>query len=219
MKWVEVLSEYLESPQYAELKRKVKEEYNQHTVYPPQELIFNATTLTPYEKVKCVILGQDPYHEPGQAMGLSFSVNDGVRIPPSLVNIYKEIADEYGYDIPTTGNLTPWARQGVLLLNSVLTVRAHQAASHKNIGWEECTDEILKALNKKDTPVVYMLWGNFAKKKAELITNPNHLVLTAAHPSPLTRGAFFGNNHFKKCNAFLNKHGIKEIDWRIVSST
>ena len=219
MKWVEVLSEYLESPQYAELKRKVKEEYNQHTVYPPQELIFNATTLTPYETVKCVILGQDPYHEPGQAMGLSFSVNDGVRIPPSLVNIYKEISDEYGYDIPTTGNLTPWARQGVLLLNSVLTVRAHQAASHKNIGWEECTDEILKALNKKDTPVVYMLWGNFAKKKAELITNPNHLVLTAAHPSPLARGAFFGNNHFKKCNAFLNKHGIKEIDWRIVSST
>ena len=215
MKWVEVLSEYLESPQYEELKRKVKEEYKNHTVYPPEELIFNATTLTPYEKVKCVILGQDPYHEPGQAMGLSFSVNDGVKIPPSLVNIYKEISNEYGYDMPTTGNLTPWARQGVLLLNSVLTVRAHQAASHKNIGWEECTDEILKALNKKEAPVVYMLWGNFAKKKAELITNPNHLVLTAAHPSPLARGAFFGNNHFKKCNEFFNKHGMKEIDWRI----
>ena len=215
MEWNEVLSDYLSSTEYKELSKRVCEEYRTHTVFPPKDKIYNAVRLTPYENVKCVIIGQDPYHDDGQAMGLSFSVPRGLRIPPSLQNIYKEINAEFGYPIPNHGDLTSWAEQGVLLLNTVLTVRAHQPASHKNIGWEQCTDEIIKALNQKDTPVVFMLWGNFAKAKASLIDNKKHLVLTSGHPSPLSVRYFLGNNHFKKCNEFLKSNNLSEIDWRI----
>jgi uracil-DNA glycosylase len=215
MDWKDVLSDYMNSEQYKALQKRVCEEYKQYEVFPPKNLIYNALSLTPYENVRVAIYGQDPYILPRQAMGLAFSVPDGVQIPPSLRNIYKEIIQEFGCPMPSTGNLTQWAQQGVLLLNSVLTVRAYQSASHKNIGWEECTDEIIKAINKKDDPVVFMLWGNFAKKKAELITNPKHLVLTSGHPSPLSCRYFFGNNHFKKCNEFLEKNGKGPIDWTI----
>ena len=172
--------------------------------------------LTPFDKVKCVIIGQDPYHEPNQAMGLSFSVPDTTPIPPSLQNIYTELNNEFGYPIPNTGNLTKWAKQGVLLLNAVLTVRAHQAASHRNQGWEQYTDAIIKTLNTKETPVVYLLWGAYARNKKTLITNPQHLILEAPHPSPLSayRG-FLGCGHFKKCNEYLVSKGITPIDWQI----
>ena len=216
MDWKEILKEYFDSEEYKELTRKVNKEYQEHTVYPPKDKIFNALSLTPYESTKCVIIGQDPYHSPNTAIGLSFAVEKGQKIPPSLQNIYKEINSEYGYDIPIHGDLTQWAEQGVLLLNAVLTVRAHEPASHKDIGWENCTDEILKALNKKDEPIVFLLWGNFAKQKAALLNNPKHLVLTSAHPSPFSCTKFFGNNHFKKCNEFLEKNGVEPIDWKIV---
>jgi uracil-DNA glycosylase len=215
MTWKEVMKDYLESDEYKNLMARVNDEYKNHQVFPPKNLVFNALRLTPYENVNTLILGQDPYHDVGQAMGLSFSVPDGIKVPPSLQNIYKEINAEFGYPIPQTGNLTKWAEQGVLLINSVLTVRAHQAASHKDLGWDKCTDEIIKAVNAKDEPVVFMLWGNFAKKKAHLITNPKHLVLTSGHPSPLSVRYFIGNNHFKKCNEFLEKNGMNAIDWEI----
>ena len=215
MTWKEAMGVYLNSQEYKDLIDRVSEEYRNHQVFPPKELVFNALKLTPYDKVSCVWLGQDPFHDVGQAHGICFSVPNGVKIPPSLLNIYKEINAEFGYPIPKTGNLTPLAEQGVLLLNSVLTVRAHSPASHKDIGWEKCTDEIIKAVNKKEEPVVFMLWGNFAKKKASLITNPHHLVLTSGHPSPLSVRYFLGNGHFKKCNEFLEKHGRGPIDWRI----
>jgi uracil-DNA glycosylase len=215
MEWKEVMSEYLNSDDYKQLMARVNEEYKNHQVFPPKDLVFNALRLTPYDDAHILILGQDPYIQHGQAMGLSFSVPDGVKIPPSLQNIYKEIHAEFGYPIPTTGNLTQLAQQGVLLLNAVLTVREGESASHKNIGWEQCTDEIIKALNNKDEPVVFMLWGNFAKQKAKLITNPKHLILTSGHPSPLSCRYFFGNNHFKQCNEFLVKNGKTPIDWRI----
>lgn len=215
MEWKEVMSEYLNSDDYKQLMARVNEEYKNHQVFPPKDLVFNALRLTSYEKCVCAFIGQDPFHDDGQAMGLSFSVPDGIKIPPSLQNIYKEINAEFGYPIPETGNLTQWAQQGVLMLNSVLTVRAHSPASHKNIGWEQCTDEIIKALNQKNDPVVFMLWGNFAKQKAKLITNPKHLILTSGHPSPLSCRYFFGNNHFKQCNEFLEKNGKTPIDWRI----
>ena len=213
MTWKEVLVDYLNSEKYHELERKVVAEYKTHQVFPPKNLIYSALKLTPYEDVKVVIIGQDPYHDDGQAMGLSFSVPDNIKIPPSLQNIYKELASEFGCNIPRSGNLTGWAKQGVLLLNTVLTVRAHQPASHKNIGWEDCTDEIIKAINKKEIPVVFMLWGNFAKQKAKLITNPKHLILTSGHPSPLSCRYFFGNNHFQKCNEFLVENRISPIQW------
>lgn len=213
MEWKEILSDYLSSVEYKELQKRVCDEYRNGEVFPPKDMIYNALKLTPYDKVKCVIIGQDPYHDDGQAMGLSFSVPRGIKTPPSLQNIYKEINAEFGYEIPEHGDLTYWAEQGVLLLNTVLTVRAHSPASHKNIGWEQCTDEIIRAINKKDDPVVFMLWGNFAKQKARLITNPKHLILTSGHPSPLSVRYFIGNNHFKKCNSFLNKNGISEINW------
>jgi uracil-DNA glycosylase len=215
MTWKEVMKDYLESDDYRNLMSAVQREYKEHQVFPPKNLVFNALKLTPYDKVRCVWIGQDPYHDDGQAMGLSFSVPDGVKIPPSLQNIYKEINAECGYPIPTTGNLTQLAERGVLMLNAVLTVRAHQPASHKNLGWEQCTDEIIKAVNAKNEPVVFMLWGNFAKEKAKLITNPKHLVLTSGHPSPLSVRFFLGNNHFKQCNEFLKKNGIAPIDWRV----
>ena len=172
--------------------------------------------ITDYNDVKVVILGQDPYHGIGEANGLAFSVNDGVKIPPSLKNIYKELHDDLGIEIPNTGNLESWAKEGVLLLNSVLTVEKDKPASHKNIGWETFTDSIIKKLNERDKPIVFILWGNFAKSKKELITNPKHLVLTSSHPSPFSVNyGFFGSKPFSKTNEFLRKNGIKEIDWTI----
>ena len=216
MNWYEWQEIEKEKDYFKELLAFVDKEYETKTCYPPYDLILNALNKTPYSKVKCVILGQDPYHEPNQAMGLSFSVNKGVAIPRSLQNIYKEISTEFGYPIPDHGDLTYWASQGVLLLNAILTVRKGEAASHQGKGWETFTDDILSFVNEKDTPVVFMLWGNFARSKKSLITNPKHLVLESPHPSPFSadRG-FFGNNHFTKCNEFLKKNNLEPIDWQI----
>ena len=190
----------------------VKEEYRQRTVYPPGPCIFSAFEHCPFDKVKVVILGQDPYHEPGQAHGLCFSVQDGTPFPPSLVNIFKEYSDDLGYPTPKSGDLTRWAENGVLLLNTVLTVRGGMAASHRGIGWEQFTDRIITLLNERKEPIVFLLWGSFAKSKRALITNPNHHVLTAAHPSPLSAyNGFFGCRHFSKANALLPA----PIDWRL----
>lgn len=216
MNWTEFNNTEKAKPYYNNLYDFVSEEYKTNTCYPPFEKILNALSLTPFEKVKCVILGQDPYHGPGQAMGLSFSVNKNIPIPRSLQNIYAEIKSEFGYDIPSHGDLTQWAEQGVLLLNSVLTVRAHAAASHSNHGWEQYTDAILSELNKKETPIVFMLWGNFARSKKSLITNPQHLILETTHPSPFSADkGFLGCGHFKTCNEFLTKNNMTPIDWQI----
>ncbi len=214
--WLPILSEEFRKPYYKKLYETVQREYREHTVYPPASELFTAFHLTPYEKVKVVILGQDPYHEPGQAHGLSFSVKEGVPIPPSLSNIYKEIAVDLGCSIPKSGCLVPWANQGVLLLNNVLTVRAHEAHSHAGIGWETFTEAVIRKVNEKKTPVVYLLWGRPAQQKEPLLTNPGHLVLKAPHPSPLSafRG-FFGCRHFSKTNDFLTKNGQTPIDWQI----
>lgn len=215
-KWAEALKEEFRKPYYTDLYKFIKEEYSSHVVYPPSEDIFNALHLTDLKDIKVVILGQDPYHEPGQAHGLCFSVRPEVDIPPSLVNIYKELHDDLGCKIPDNGYLVYWAQQGVLLLNTLLTVRAHQAFSHRGKGWENFTDAIIKAVNKEDRPIVYMLWGSPAQKKADMLDNPKHLILKAPHPSPLSayRG-FFGCRHFSKCNEFLEKNGIDPIDWQI----
>lgn len=215
-KWADALKEEFRKPYYTDLYKFIKEEYSSHVVYPPSEDIFNALHLTDLKDIKVVILGQDPYHEPGQAHGLCFSVRPEVDIPPSLVNIYKELHDDLGCKIPDNGYLVHWAEQGVLLLNTLLTVRAHQAFSHKGKGWENFTDAIIRAVNKEDRPIVYMLWGSPAQKKAEMLDNPKHLILKAPHPSPLSayRG-FFGCRHFSKCNEFLEKNGIAPIDWQI----
>ena len=215
-KWADALKEEFRKPYYTDLYKFIKEEYSTHVVYPPSEDIFNALHLTDLKDIKVVILGQDPYHEPGQAHGLCFSVRPEVDIPPSLVNIYKELHDDLGCKIPDNGYLVHWAEQGVLLLNTLLTVRAHQAFSHKGKGWENFTDAIIRAVNKEDRPIVYMLWGSPAQKKAEMLDNPKHLILKAPHPSPLSayRG-FFGCRHFSKCNEFLEKNGIAPIDWQI----
>lgn len=216
MNWNDFNENEKTKPYYDDMYKFIKEEYDNHTCYPPFPKILNALNLTPYDDVKCVILGQDPYHEPNQAMGLSFSVAPGVAIPRSLQNIYKELNSELGCYIPNNGDLTKWAKQGVLLLNSVLTVRAHNAASHSGHGWENYTDNILIELNKKQTPIVFLLWGNFARSKKSLITNPNHLILETTHPSPFSAGnGFFGCNHFKLCNDFLAKNNMKPIDWQI----
>ena len=185
-------------------------------IYPPSEDLFSAFEATPLEKVKVVILGQDPYHEPGQAHGMCFSVRPGVEIPPSLQNIYQELHDDLGCDIPDNGYLMKWAGQGVFLLNTVLTVRAHQAGSHRGIGWEEFTDAAIRALNAEDRPIVFLLWGRPAQQKMPLLDNPKHLILTAPHPSPLSayRG-FFGCRHFSRANAFLAANGLEPIDWQI----
>lgn len=214
--WESVLSEEFKKPYYSSLYKKVKSEYETGVIYPPSDEIFTAFSLTDLENVKVLILGQDPYHEPGQAHGLSFSVKPGIQIPPSLMNIYKELHDELGLYIPNNGYLTKWASQGVLMLNTVLTVRAHNANSHKGIGWEEFTDAAINALNNLDKPVVYMLWGSNAQSKAKMLNNKKQLVLKAPHPSPLSsyRG-FFGCNHFIKCNEFLKSNGLSEIDWQI----
>lgn len=214
--WLPALQDEFAKPYYKELYGFVSREYACQTIYPPAEDIFNALHLTPLSKVKVVILGQDPYHERGQAQGLSFSVADGQQIPPSLVNIYRELHDDLGCRIPDNGCLVPWAQQGVLLLNTVLTVREHQANSHKGHGWETFTDAILRAVNGQERPIVFMLWGGQAQQKAVFLNNPRHLVLRAPHPSPLSayRG-FFGCGHFSQCNRFLEDHGETPIDWQI----
>ncbi len=216
MNWTTLSNIERQKPYYKGLYEFVENEYATNTCYPPHDKILNAFNLTPYEKVKCVILGQDPYHGEGQAMGLSFSVAPDVAIPRSLQNIYKEIHDELGTYIPDNGDLTSWAKQGVLMLNTILTVRAKTPASHAECGWETYTDAMIKALNDKTTPVVFMLWGNKAKEKKSLITNPNHLILETTHPSPYSAGnGFFGCGHFKTCNEFLVKNGMKPINWQI----
>ena len=214
--WAEALKEEYKKPYYRELYKKVNEEYQTHEIFPPSDEIFIAFHLTPLKDVKVVILGQDPYHNNGQAHGLSFSVQKGVDIPPSLVNIYKELHDDLGCTIPSHGCLTKWAEQGVLMLNTVLTVRAHQANSHRGIGWEEFTDAAILALNSQDRPIVFILWGAPAQRKKRMLTNPKHLILEAPHPSPLAayRG-FFGSKPFSQTNAFLEKNGIESIDWQI----
>lgn len=214
--WLAPLSTEFSKPYYKELYIKVKEEYSKYQIFPPSKEVFSAFELTPLSEVKVVILGQDPYHNVGQAHGLCFSVRPDVDIPPSLVNIYKELHDDLGCDIPNHGFLEKWARQGVLLLNTVLTVRAHQANSHRGIGWEEFTDAAIRVLNQQDRPIVYILWGAPAQRKAQMLNNPKHLILKAPHPSPLSayRG-FFGSKPFSQTNAFLEKNGLAPIDWQI----
>lgn len=213
--WDELFLEEFNKPYFKNLKNFLLQEYATRTVYPPKSLILNAFDQTPYDKVKVVILGQDPYYNPGQAMGMSFSVNKGVAVPKSLQNIFKEIADDIGRpSVIEGGDLTPWARQGVLLLNTVLTVVAGQPNSHKGVGWETFTDAVINKLNSRNTPTVFLLWGRNALDKRALITNPTHLVLTAAHPSPLSAfNGFFGCRHFSKTNEFLRKNGLEEIVW------
>ena len=215
--WLPYLEQEFKKDYYKDLYRFVKEEYSKYVICPPSDDIFNALHFTPVSKVKVVILGQDPYHEENQAHGLSFSVPESQRkLPPSLQNIYKELHDELGCYIPNNGYLKKWADQGVLMLNTVLTVRAHEAFSHKDHGWEQFTDAIIQAVNAQDRPIVYLLWGSPSQKKASMLNNPKHLVLKAAHPSPLSvyRG-FWGCNHFKMCNEFLVSHGETPIDWQI----
>ena len=210
--WLAPMSGEFKKPYYRKLYETVKSEYETKEVYPAPDDIFNAFAFTPLSKVKVVILGQDPYHEPGQAHGLSFSVKPSVEIPPSLVNIYKELHDDLGCTIPDHGCLTKWANQGVLMLNTVLTVRAHQANSHRGIGWEEFTDAAIRALAEEREHLVFILWGGYAQRKGAFIDRSKHLVLSSAHPSPLSAyNGFFGNKHFSKTNAYLREHGEKEI--------
>ena len=214
--WLLALQGEFKKEYYKKLFDKVQEEYKTRLIFPPAADVFNAFHLTPLKDVKVVILGQDPYHGDNQAHGLCFSVKPGVDIPPSLVNIYKELQDDLGCTIPNHGHLTKWAKQGVLLLNTVLTVRAHQANSHRGIGWEEFTDAAIRVLNEQDRPIVFILWGRPAQMKKSMLNNPNHLILEAPHPSPLSsyRG-FFGSKPFSQTNNFLSSHGITPIDWQI----
>lgn len=212
--WKKHLNGEFTKPYFMSLVEFVKDEYSKHTVYPPGKEIFRAFDLTDFDNVKVVILGQDPYHGPKQANGLAFSVRDGLQMPPSLVNIFKEIKQEYGKEFPPSGNLERWAKQGVLLLNATLTVRARQAGSHQKKGWEEFTDSVIKHISEEKEDVVFMLWGAYAQKKGAIIDESKHLVLKSPHPSPFSadRG-FFGNDHFKKANEFLKEKGKEEIDW------
>ena len=214
--WLESIKPEFQKPYYKELYDFVRTEYSQTVIYPPSDEIFNAFHFTPLSKVKVLLLGQDPYHNVNQAHGLSFSVKPGQDIPPSLQNIYKELNDDLGCYIPNNGYLKKWADQGVLLLNTVLTVRAHEANSHKGRGWEQFTDAVISAVNAQDRPIVYLLWGSPAQKKIPMLTNPKHLILKAPHPSPLSayRG-FLGCKHFSQCNEFLINNGIEPIDWQI----
>lgn len=214
--WLEYLKPEFSKPYYKELFEFVKNEYATKVIYPPSGDIFSALDHTSIKDVKIVLLGQDPYHEEGQAHGMSFSVRPGIKIPPSLQNMYKELHDELGLYIPNNGYLEKWANQGVLLLNTCLTVRSGAANSHKGKGWEQFTDAIIKAVNEQDRPIVYFLWGSNARSKKALITNKKHLVLESVHPSPLSAyNGFFGCGHFKKANEFLKEHGIEPIDWQI----
>jgi uracil-DNA glycosylase len=212
--WKQVLQPEFDKEYFANVTSFVKSEYQTRTIFPPGSLIFNAFNTCPFEKVKVVIIGQDPYHGPGQAHGLCFSVNDGVEFPPSLINIFKEIERDLGIPIPATGNLTRWAEQGVLLLNATLTVRAHQAGSHQGKGWEVFTDEVIRVLAEKKENLVFMLWGNYAQQKGAVINSTHHLVLKSVHPSPLSayRG-FIGCGHFSAANKYLNKKGLTQIIW------
>ena len=214
--WLEPLKPEFKKPYYEKLYAKVKEEYSTNFIFPPVDYIFNAFDFTPLSEVKVVILGQDPYHGDGQAHGLCFSVKPDVDVPPSLVNIYKELQSDLGCYVPNHGYLEKWAKQGVLLLNTVLTVRAHQANSHRGIGWEEFTDAAIRILNEQDRPIVFLLWGKPAQSKKSMLHNAKHLILTAPHPSPLSahRG-FFGCKHFSQTNEFLKEQGLSPIDWQI----
>lgn len=214
--WAKALAQEFNKEYYRDLYNFIKKEYTEQIVYPDSKNIFSALELTDIDDVRVVILGQDPYHEPGQAHGLCFSVQPGVKAPPSLENIYKELHDDIGCYIPNNGYLIKWAKQGVLLLNTVMTVRAHAANSHKGHGWETFTDAIISKVNEKDTPVVFILWGSPAQKKIPMLTNPKHLILKAPHPSPLSsyRG-FFGSKPFSQTNDFLIKNGMQPIDWQI----
>ena len=215
-RWYEVLKEEFESPYLAEIKRFLIEEKKKHIVFPPSQLIFNAFNLTPFDDVKVVILGQDPYHNVGQAHGLAFSVPDGIQKPPSLQNIFKELNQDLNIPIPMNGNLEKWAKEGVLLLNASLTVRAHEAASHAKIGWQRFTDAAIKALSDKRQNLVFILWGNYAIAKENLIDHNKHLILKTVHPSPLSASrGFFGCHHFSKTNEYLIKNGITPIDWSL----
>jgi len=213
--WKSRFREEFEKEYFVGLTEFVKEEYRTRTIFPPGALIFNAFNLCPFDRIKVVIIGQDPYHGPGQAHGLCFSVRDGVELPPSLINIFKEIESDLGYRPNPSGNLERWASQGVLLLNATLTVRAHQAGSHQRKGWEEFTDSVIRVVNTEKENLVFLLWGSYAQKKGESIDRSHHLVLESVHPSPLSAArGFFGNKHFSRCNDYLKEKGIEPIDWR-----
>lgn len=214
--WDELLKDEFEKDYYIRLRGQLAKEYRTQTVYPDMHDIFNALKYTPYSNVNAVILGQDPYHGEGQAHGLCFSVKKGVQPPPSLKNIFKEINDDLGVEIPDHGELTAWAKQGVLLLNTVLTVRRGEANSHKGLGWENFTDRVIELLNEREAPIVFLLWGSNARQKKRLITNPKHLILETVHPSPLSAyNGFFGCRHFSRTNEFLRENGRSEIDWSL----
>jgi uracil-DNA glycosylase len=214
--WKPILKDEVQKPYYAKLQEFVAEERAKYTVFPPEPDVFNAMKYTHYDDVKALILGQDPYHDEGQAHGLAFSVRPGVKPPPSLVNIFKELHDDVGFKIPNNGYLVPWAEQGVMLLNAVLTVRAHQPGSHQGKGWEKFTDAIIQSLSAREKPVVFVLWGNYAKKKLALIDESRHPVISGVHPSPLSaRNGFFGSRPFSKINGYLRDFGEKGIDWQL----
>ena len=214
--WDNKLKIIWESEGFKKFYKIIENEYNTKTIFPPKDYIFNALKLTPYANTKVVIVGQDPYHGVGEAHGLSFSVQEGIKIPPSLQNIYKELNDDLGIPIAQKGDLTKWGKEGVLMLNAVLTVEKDKPASHRNMGWELLTDYIIKVLNQKEEPVVFILWGNFAKEKTKYITNPNHYIITSPHPSPFSaRNGFFGSKPFSKTNNFLKSKNLKEIDWNL----
>lgn len=214
--WAEFLNPELKKPYYLELRKFLVDEYKTRQIFPDMYDIFNALHYTSYHDTKVVILGQDPYHGDSQAHGLSFSVKPGVKVPPSLVNIFKELKEDLGCEIPNNGCLKPWTQQGVLLLNTVLTVRAHQANSHRNMGWEKFTDRIIEILNEREKPIAFVLWGAPARKKKKMITNPKHFIVESAHPSPLSAfNGFFGSRPFSKVNAFLEAVGEKTINWQI----
>ena len=214
--WDNILENEFKKDYFYNLLKFMQKEYASKTIYPPKKDVFKAFRYTPYKNIKVVILGQDPYHGEGEAEGLCFSVRDGIRKPPSLNNIFKELKNDLGYDIPISGSLVAWARQGVFLLNTVLTVIKDKAASHKNLGWEIFTDEVIKKINEKDEPVVFILWGGFARSKKKLITNPKHYIIESAHPSPLSAyNGFFDSKPFSKTNDFLIKNNLKPINWEI----
>lgn len=213
--WNKRLQDEFEKPYFQQLKDFLIAENKNHNIYPKESEIFAAFNHTPWDKVKVVLIGQDPYHGDGQANGLSFSVNDGIRKPPSLQNIFKELESDSGYPMPVSGNLEKWAKEGVLLLNATLTVRAGEAGSHQKKGWEEFTDNVIRTISNQKEKIVFLLWGNFAQTKANLIDAEKHCILKAAHPSPLARGAFFGCKHFTKTNDFLKINGLGEINWKL----